>query len=213
MLDLTSSGLLSATATSDNDGRASYLLRGDQSTWAGNDTAVWSGLEFSPPDNYTADSDPPEPAACTAYRYPPLMWNATTPFTYDLIFSNTSATMSLILSVPLGTATLRLEAARNVDGMDTSTYAIQVGAGAGGAPRWSFVNGTGFHFDGLAPVANDSMGNGGLLHGQNGLGSGATAAWDGCSGWVSVVFAFVFAALMMRYPPRLTKEIHVGLLV
>lgn len=201
MLDLTSPGLLSATA-SGADAGASYTLRGDQSTWVGNDTIEWSGLEFSPPANYTSTSDPAEPEACTAYRYPPLVWNTTTPFTYELTFSNTSVTVSLVLSAPLGTATLRLEGARIVGSMDgrvadDSADAIQVGAGAGGVPRWSFTNGTGFHFDGLVPVANGSVADGGLFNGQNGLSSGAAVVWAGWSGWVSVSVAFVFAVLLM----------------
>lgn len=202
ILDLTSPGLLRATTTSEADGEASYTLRGDQSSWVGNDTIEWSGLEFSPPANYTSTTDPPEPEVCTAYRYPPLVWNATTPFTYDLTFSNDSATLSLVLSAPLGTATLRLAGARIVDGMagpvvDASADAIQVGAGAGGAPRWSFVNGTGFHFDGVTAVANTSVEDGGLFNGQNGLGSGAATLWAGWAGWYSVAFAFVFTVLLM----------------
>lgn len=202
ILDLTSPGLLRATTTSEADGDASYALRGDQSTWVGNDTIEWSGLEFSPPANYTSTTDPSEPEACTAYRYPPLVWNATTPFTYDLTFSNTSATLSLVLTAPLGTATLRLAGARMVDGMagpvaDASADAIQVGTGAGGTPRWSFVNGTGFHFDGVAAVANASVEDGGLFNGQNGLGSGATIVWAGWGGWFSVAFAFAFIVLLM----------------
>lgn len=203
MLDLTSSGLLSTTtATSGGDDDASYTLRGDQSTWAGNDTIEWSGLEFSPPDNYTTTSDPPEPEACTAYRYPPLVWNATTPFTYDLVFSNASATLSLVLTTPLGTVTLRLAGARVTDdlvgeGGAAAVGAIEVGSGAGGAPRWSFVNGTGFHFDGVTPVANDSVTDGGLFNGQNGLGSGAAGLWAGWSGGVSLAVAIVFAALLL----------------
>lgn len=200
MLDLTSPGLL---ATTDNDNDGSFTLRGDQSTWAGNDTIEWSGLEFSPPDNYTTTTaDPPEPEACTAYRYPPLVWNATTRFTYDLVFSNESATLSLVLSAPLGTVTLRLAGARMTGGPAdgggaAAVGAIQVGSGAGGAPRWSFVNGTGFHFDGVTPVANDSVADGGLFNGQNGLGSGAAGAWAGWSGGVSLAVAIVFAALLL----------------
>lgn len=202
ILDLTSPGLLRATTTSEADGDASYTLRGDQSTWIGNDTIEWSGLEFYPPSNYTSATDPPEPEACTAYRYPPLVWNATTPFTYDLTFSNESATLLLVLSSPLGTATLRLVGTRVADGMDghvadASTDAIQVGTGAGGAPRWSFVNGTGFHFDGVTAVANDSVEDGGLFNGQNGLGSGAAIVWAGWGGWVPVAVAFAFAVLLM----------------
>lgn len=203
MLDLTSSGLLTTASTSDGDGGASYALRGDQSTWAGNDTIEWSGLEFSPPDNYTTTSDPPEPEACTAYRYPPLVWNATTPFTYDLVFSNASATLSLVLTAPLGTVTMRLEGARVTDGLVDegsgagAVDAIQVGSGAGGAPRWSFVNGTGFHFDGVTPVANDSVAGGGLFNGQNGLGSGAVGVWTGWGGGVVVAIAAGFAALLL----------------
>lgn len=206
MLDLTSKGLLTATATtSDDDGGASYTLRGDQSTWAGNDTIEWSGLEFSPPDNYTTASDPPEPEECTAFRYPPLVWNATTPFTYDVVFSNSSATLSLVLTAPLGKMTLRVAGARVTDGAmgegggsAAAVDAIQVGPGAGGAPRWSFVNGTGFHFDGVTPVANASAGGGGLLSGQNGLGSGAAGAqWAGWGGGVSLAVAVVFAALLL----------------
>lgn len=202
MLDLTSPGLLTtSTATSDDDGGASYTLRGDQSTWAGNDTIEWSGLEFSPPDNYTTATDPPEPEECTAFRYPPLVWNATTPFTYDVVFSNASVTLSLVLTAPLGKMTLRIAGARVTGGpMDESggATAIQVGSGAGGAPRWSFVNGTGFHFDGVTPVANASAGGGGLLSGQNGLGSGAAGAqWAGWGGGVSLAVAVVFAALLL----------------
>lgn len=204
MLDLTPPGLLSATTTtaSGTDTAASYTLRGDQSTWLGNETTIeWSGLEFSPPANYTTTTstgETPEPEACTTYRYPPLVWNASTPFTYDLIFSNTSATLSLVLTAPLlGTATLRLEAARAAVDIPVE-LAIQVGAGAGGVPRWSFVNGTGFHFDGVTPVANASVEDGGLFNGQNGLGSGAAAvAWAGWGGWVSVGTALVFAVLML----------------
>lgn len=200
MLDLTSSGLLSTTtAPSGGDDDASYTLRGDQSTWAGNDTIEWSGLEFSPPDNYTS---PSETEACMAYRYPPLVWNATTPFTYDLVFSNASATLSLVLTTPLGTVTLRLAGSRVTDdlvgeGGAAAVGAIEVGSGAGGAPRWSFVNGTGFHFDGVTPVANDSVTDGGLFNGQNGLGSGAAGAWAGWSGGVSLAVAIVFAALLL----------------
>lgn len=204
MLDLTSSDLLTTASTSDSDGGASYALRGDQSTWAGNDTIEWSGLEFSPPDNYTTTTtDSPEPEACTAYRYPPLVWNATTPFTYDLVFSNASATLSLVLTAPLGTMTMRLAGSRVTDGLVDegggagAVDAIQVGAGAGGAPRWSFVNGTGFHFDGVTPVANDSVAGGGLFNGQNGLGSGAVGAWTGWGGGVVVAVAAGFAALLL----------------
>lgn len=201
MLDLTSPGLL-GTTDDDSDDDGSYTLRGDQSTWAGNDTIEWSGLEFSPPDNYTTTADPPEPEACTAYRYPPLVWNATTPFTYDLVFSNASATLSLVLTAPLGAVTLRLAGARMTDGLAdeggaAAVGAIQVGSGAGGEPRWSFVNGTGFHFDGVTPVANDSVADGGLFNGQNGLGSGAAGAWAGWSGGVSLAVAIVFAALLL----------------
>lgn len=204
MLDLTSPDLLTTTTTtSDGDGGASYTLRGDQSTWAGNDTIEWSGLEFSAPANYTTTSDPPEPEACTAYRYPPLVWNATTPFTYDLVFSNASATLSLLLTAPLGTATMRLAGARVADGLDdgvdAAADAVQVDSGAGGAPRWSFVNGTGFHFDGVTPVANDSVAGGGPFNGQNGLGSGAVGAWVGWGGGVggAVAVAVVFAAMLL----------------
>lgn len=192
---------LSSPTTSDADGITSYTLRGDQSTWAGNDTIEWSGLEFFPPDNYTTTTDPPEPEACTTYRYPPLVWNATTPFTYDLVFSNASATLSLVLSAPLGTMRLRLAGVRAADGpddgADAAVEAIQVGPGAGGAPRWSFVNGTGFHFDGVTPVANASDADGGLFNGQNGLGSGAAGAWAGWSGGVVVAVAAGFAALLL----------------
>lgn len=197
MLDLTSPGLLGAITASEADGAALYTLRGDQSTWIGNETIEWSGLEFSQPANYTSASDPPEPEACMAYRYPPLVWNATTPFTYDLTFSNTSATISLVLTAPLGTATLRLEAARIVDGMGSPAEAIQIGAGAGGAPRWSFVNGTGFHFDGVTPVANASVADGGLFNGQNGLGSDARVVLAGWGGWSSTAVALVLIALLM----------------
>lgn len=197
MLDLSSPGLLGATTSSEATGLVSYTLRGDQSTWIGNETIDWSGLEFSPPANYTPISDPPEPEACMRYRYPPLVWNATTPFTYDLTFSNTSATISLVLTAPLGTAKLRLEAVRTEEGADSSARAIQIGAGAGGAPRWSFVNGTGFHFDGVTPVANSSVADAGLLEGQDGLGSGAAAVWAGRSGQIVVVVASVFAVLLM----------------
>lgn len=197
MLDLTSPGLLGATTGSEANGAASYTLRGDQSTWIGNETIEWSGLEFSPPANYTSTSDPPEPEACTAYRYPPLVWNATTPFTYDITFSNTSATIALVLTAPLATATLRLEAARTMDGMETPANAIQVGDGAGGLPRWSFVNGTGFHFDGVTPVANASVADGGLFNGQNGLGSDAGVVLAGWGSWFSAAVAAVFTALLM----------------
>lgn len=193
MLDLTS------PTTS---GGASYTLRGDQSTWAGNDTIEWSGLEFSPPANYTTTtSDAPEPEACTAYRYPPLVWNATTPFTYDLVFSNASATLSLVLTAPLGTLRLRLAGARAADGpdggADAAVEAVQVSSGAGSSPRWSFVNGTGFHFDGVTPVANTSVEDGGLFNGQNGLGSGAAGGWARWSGGVVVAVAAGFAALLL----------------
>lgn len=195
MLDLTS------PTTSDADGGASYTLRGDQSTWAGNDTIEWSGLEFSPPANYTTTTDPPEPEACTAYRYPPLVWNATTPFTYDLVFSNASATLSLVLTAPLGTLRLRLAGARGADGpdggADAGVEAVQVGDGAGDSPRWSFVNGTGFHFEGVTPVANTSVADGGLFNGQNGLGSGAAGAWAGWSSGIVVAIAAGFAALLL----------------
>lgn len=198
MLDLTSPGLLSTTASG-----ASYTLRGDQSTWAGNDTIEWSGLEFSPPDNYTT-ADPPEPDPCTAYRYPPLVWNASTPFTYDLVFSNTSATLSLVLTAPLGTVALRLAGQRVTedDGLvgvseGGGAGAIQVGPGAGGAPRWSFVNGTGFHFDGATPVANGSVAGGGLFSGQDGLGSGAVGVWADWGGAAGVVAATLFAVLLL----------------
>ena len=202
MLDLTSPDLLSATpTTSGAGGGASYTLRGDQSAWAGNDTIEWSGLEFSPPANYTTTGDPPEPEACAAYRYPPLVWNATTPFTYDLVFSNASATLSLVLTAPLGTARLRLAGARVTgalgSGVGAAADAIQVGPGAGGAPGWSFVNGTGFHFDGVTPVANDSVAGGGLLSGQNGLGSGAAGAWAGGGVGVAVAVTVVFAAMFL----------------
>ncbi|KAG8163515.1 hypothetical protein KVR01_006812 [Diaporthe batatas] len=197
MLDLTPPGLLGAATAPEANGAASYTLRGDQSTWMGNETIEWSGLEFSPPANYTPASDPPEPEACTAHRWPPLVWNATTPFTYDLTFSNTSATISLVLTAPLGTATLRLEAARALDDMGGPAEAIQVGAGAGGAPRWSFVNGTGFHFDGATPVANASVADGGLFNGQDGLGSGAGVVLARWGGWFPAAVAVVFTALLI----------------
>ncbi|KAK7709036.1 hypothetical protein SLS64_006519 [Diaporthe eres] len=192
---------LASPTTSEADGGASYTLHGDQSTWAGNDTIEWSGLEFSPPANYTTTTNPSEPEACTAYRYPPLVWNATTPFTYDLVFSNASATLSLVLTAPLGTLRLRLDGSRAPDGPDggagAAVGAVQVGSGAGGAPRWSFVNGTGFHFDGVTPLANSSVADGGLFNGQNGLGSGAAGAWAGWSGGVVVAVAAGFAALLL----------------
>ncbi|KAI7782421.1 hypothetical protein LA080_013568 [Diaporthe eres] len=193
---------LASPTASDADGGASYTLRGDQSTWAGNDTIEWSGLEFSPPANYTTTTtNPSEPEACTAYRYPPLVWNATTHFTYDLVFSNASATLSLVLTAPLGTVRLRLAGSRAPDGPDggagAAAGAVQVASGAGGAPRWSFVNGTGFHFDGVTPLANSSVADGGLFDGQNGLGSGAAGAWAGWSGGVVVAVAAGFAALLL----------------
>lgn len=187
MLDLTSPGLLST------DGGTSYTLRGDQSTWAGNDTIEWSGLEFSPPDNYTTTT-PPEPGACAAFRYPPLVWNATTPFTYDLVFTNASATLSLVLTAPLGTVVLRLAGQRVTD---DDGLVVGEGAGGGGAPRWSFVNGTGFHFDGATPVANGSVAGGGLFSGQDGLGSGAVGAWADWGGAAGVVAATLLAVLLL----------------
>ncbi|KAK2598232.1 hypothetical protein N8I77_011657 [Diaporthe amygdali] len=190
MLNLTDPDLLSTTASFDDDSGPSYTVRGDQATWASNDTIDWSGLEFFPPSNYTA-----EPEACTAYRYPPLVWNATTPFTYALRFANASATLSLVLAAPLGTVTLEFAGARAA-GLDAADV-LQVGRGAGGAPRWSFVNGTGFHFDGVTAVANDSVEGGGLFNGEDGLGSGAAGVgtWAGWGGGVAL--AAFFAALLL----------------
>ncbi|KAL1873479.1 hypothetical protein Daus18300_003842 [Diaporthe australafricana] len=216
MLDLTGPDLLTDDGGDGDGDEPSYTLRGDQSTWASNDTVEWSGLEFSPPENYT-NNNAAEPEACAAYRYPPLVWNATTPFTYALRFANASATLSLILTAPLGTVTLGFAGARVVagpagpDGNGSGGSAaaaaateVQVGRGTGGEPRWSFVNGSGFHFDGLVAVADDPVAGGGLYSGQGGLGSGAAAGVVEAAVWASagwggggVVVAVFLTALLL----------------
>lgn len=221
MLDLTSSGLLTDDGGG-GGGEPSYTLRGDESTWASNDTVAWSGLEFSPPENYTTDNNEnAEPEACAAYHYPPLVWNATTSFTYALRFANASATLSLVLTAPLGTVTLGFAGARvvaaaapaglaataapdeNAGRGGSAAAEVQVGRGAGGEPGWSYVNGSGFHFDGLVVVADDPVAGGGLYSGQGGLGSGAAASVVEVAVWASagwgggVVVAVFLAALLM----------------
>ncbi|KAI3394610.1 hypothetical protein diail_2533 [Diaporthe ilicicola] len=218
VLDLTGSGLLTKTTASGGDGDEngpSYTLRGDQSTWASSDTIGWSGLEFSPPENYTtATNNPAEPAECAAYRYPPLVWNSSTPFTYALRFSNASATLSLVLTAPLGTVTLGFAGARvalvdagggggggGAANVNATATAIQVESGDGDAPRWSFVNGSDFHFVGVTAVANDSAAGGGLSSAQGGLGSGADAGVVEAAAWASWGSGFgvavVLAALLL----------------
>lgn len=171
-----------------DDTGAYYSLSGDESSFASNGTVEWNRFSLEPPSNYTA---------CTAdgfTRYPPFAWNATTPFGYAVNFTNATASMELALTAPMGSVVLSFEGARVDSGNEGEGLPAIALADAtqdeadGGPPHFTFVNGSDFHFEGIAAVANTS--------GKE-MGQGSGAARTDWTIVGSMVLAVVFATLLL----------------
>jgi hypothetical protein len=178
-VDVVSTGNLNA-----GDVGPYYSIRGDQSTYVGNASAV-NGFDVQVPQNYSLSAD----AQCRALEqavWPTFSWNGSTPFTYVLNFTNSSALGLFTISAPFGTVALSF-AAERADGADLdldpvvadneSHYtAVAIADPADHpAPHFEFANGSDFVLRGNAAFANGSEVNNGSSGSGNGTGSKSLA--------------------------------------
>ncbi|KAJ5658439.1 uncharacterized protein N7484_002088 [Penicillium longicatenatum] len=156
-----------ATTASIGDGNEEkgYSTIGDQSSFVKNNLVSDYSMDFQRPHNYTERDECVETLT--------FEWNTTTPFTYALNFTNTSAQALFSLTAPSGTVEFFFSGLR-VDGGQSSTSQtpevdpynngnytpISLNA-SGEYPSFTFVNGSGIgwknHSDGWDATASSAV--------------------------------------------------------
>ncbi|RHZ48371.1 uncharacterized protein CDV56_103214 [Aspergillus thermomutatus] len=85
------------------DAGKGYSIAGDQSTFRGNGTPL-NSFDFQRPDNYSWQQ-----GCADELKF---QWNSTTPFTYAVNFTNTTAEVLFSLTAPLGSVTFSFSGTR-----------------------------------------------------------------------------------------------------
>ncbi|KAF8055169.1 hypothetical protein FPV67DRAFT_1745338 [Lyophyllum atratum] len=118
-----------------------YRVRGDEKTWVGNGT-VNDDLEVTIPLGVTEQDE------CMGSLH--YTWNSSIPFTYDMRFSNTTASATFFLNAPYGALTLQFSGDREDSRPRYSPFgpfpAIGLDTSDPRKPTFTYSNGTAFSF-------------------------------------------------------------------
>ncbi|GLB33159.1 hypothetical protein LshimejAT787_0100440 [Lyophyllum shimeji] len=115
-----------------------YRVRGDEKTWVGDGTVI-NDLEVRIPGEDTWQE------GCMGSLH--YTWNSSIPFTYDMTFSNTTASATFFLNAPYGALTLQFSG----DRADSRPHkwpfpAIGLNTSNPTKPTFTYSNGTAFSF-------------------------------------------------------------------
>ncbi|GLB38017.1 putative CTD kinase subunit gamma CTK3 C-terminus [Lyophyllum shimeji] len=113
-----------------------YTVTGDEKTWVSNDT-ISNRVDIARPRNYTFQD------GCLDQRT--FLWNSSTPFTYNVTFSNATASATFTLSTSGGNLTLQFAGDRSDTRLPVSP-AIELNASDPTKPTFTYANGTAFSF-------------------------------------------------------------------